>query len=134
MGTCHSQSIRVLPELDTADQSPSIEQQLHTAIAEFRTLHRQIRHENPFLLSLAFIHELNAKRASIQALLMRMEVDEKPRYSTYESYFVKRDTALKMEMYELFRTGRMRVAAETARIPGVLDMLMPKEKGGSALF
>lgn len=86
------------------------------------------------MLTLAFINELNAKRAHIKALLSRVEDDKSFQFSFYHTYFNNKEAALKQKIYELFRDGHIRVTAETMRLPGMIDILMPKEKGGSAEF
>jgi hypothetical protein len=118
-------------------RTPSIEHQLQVAITGYGELQKEVYKENPFLFTFAFINKLNAKRACIEALITRLELDGESRYVVYHSYFTRKEAALKLELYELFRNGRIRITADAARLPGVLDMLMPAEKGrrgGSELF
>lgn len=131
MGGCQSHAT-VAPSIDPLS---TIEQQLQVALKEYRAFLRQVCGQNPFLLTLAFIGELNAKRACIEALLMRMELEDKPHHSVYKSYVLKREVSFKVELHEMFRGGRIRITAEVARLPGMLDMVMPRGGGGgSALF
>lgn len=114
-----------------------LEQAVYTALLDFREIKYTIKggtSEDPFLLTLAFINQINAKRATIQGLLTSLAVEGSTGHPLFRSYFLSKDASLKEELQKRFRDGRVRVAAETMRVNGVAEMLMPGEKGGSAHF
>jgi hypothetical protein len=135
MGACQSRAA-VVPVTGQISLQP-IEKELHVRLLEFRDMARRFKGCNPFLLGLDFIHEMNERRAVIQALLTRIELEGIAPTSLYHTYFNKKDAALKEEIRERFHDGRIRVAAEVARVYGVMELLMPtaeEGRGGSALF
>lgn len=118
-----------------------LERQLFHALNEYRNLRYRLRgdEDDPratVLLTLAFINEMNAKKANIQGLLTQLGVEGSAHLGIFHSYFNTKDAALKEELRKRFHDGRIRVAAETMHVKGVTELLMPtvKEQGGSALF
>ncbi len=135
MGACTSRNQIAQDPPDPND----IERQLKLAIHDYRYLKHVIRRNEPYYLTTEFVHTMNERRAAINGLLNRIELERPSQAKMFFTYYEDIDTRFKDEIRERFRDGRIRVAATVTRIPSVVDLIMPgikkgAERAGSALY